>query len=117
MIEAGFEGIRKSVTRRQNTVGQYIVTRPIMDLYERTAQRLGARMSRQWWEQDGTDLDKVKGRAAEITTTDSESEGEVESEEGWGRSSDQVERSGSERSEYPWRTTSQTGRTLKLFTT
>ena len=26
--EAGFEGIRKSVTRRQNTVAQYITTRP-----------------------------------------------------------------------------------------
>ena len=32
MGESGFEGIQKSVTRRQNTVAQYIVTQPIMEL-------------------------------------------------------------------------------------
>ena len=32
MIEAGFEGIRQSITRRQNTVAQYIATRLILDL-------------------------------------------------------------------------------------
>ena len=35
MREAGLEGIWKAITRRQNTVAQYIVTRPIMDLCER----------------------------------------------------------------------------------
>ena len=35
MGEADFEEIRKSVTRRQNTVAQYIVTRPILYLCER----------------------------------------------------------------------------------
>ena len=43
--EAGLEGIRKSVTRRQNTAAQYIATRPILDLFERYAQRPGARVS------------------------------------------------------------------------
>ena len=43
--EALFEGIRKSVTRRQNTVAQYIATRPIMDLYERSTWWPGARVS------------------------------------------------------------------------
>ena len=46
MIEAGFEGIRKSITRRQNTVVQYIGTRPILDLCERASQRLRAKFSR-----------------------------------------------------------------------
>ena len=41
MREAGFEGIRKAVTRKQNMVAQYIVTRPIMDLCERATQRAG----------------------------------------------------------------------------
>ena len=50
MREAGFEGISQSTTRRQNTVTQYIATRPILDLYERSTQRLGARVSRRWWE-------------------------------------------------------------------
>ena len=31
---------------------QYIATRPIMDLCERSARKLGERMSRRWWEQD-----------------------------------------------------------------
>ena len=37
MGEAGFEGIRKYITRRHNTVAQYIVTQPIMELCERSA--------------------------------------------------------------------------------
>ena len=72
-----------SITRRQNTVAEYIATRPILDLCERATQRLGARVSRRWWEQEGIDLETAKERAAESTTTNSESE--AESEEGWGR--------------------------------
>ena len=43
--EAGFEGIRNSITRRQNTVAQYIAKQQIMDLCERATQRLGERVS------------------------------------------------------------------------
>ena len=74
MREAGFEEIRKYTTRRQNTVAQYIAARPILDLYERATQRLGARVSRRYREQEAIDLEKAKGRAAETTTTYSESE-------------------------------------------
>ena len=42
-------------------------------------------MSRRWWEQEGIDLEKAKGRAAETKKTDLELESDVESEEGWGR--------------------------------
>ena len=45
---AGFEGIRKLVTRRQNTVAQYIATRTIMDLCERATWSTGVRVSQQW---------------------------------------------------------------------
>ena len=45
MREAGFEGIRQYITRRQNMVAQYIETRPILDLYEQATQRLGERVS------------------------------------------------------------------------
>ena len=67
-------------------VAQYIATRPILDLCARATQRLGTRVSRQWWEQEEIDLEKEKGRAEETTTTDLESEAdsEVELEEGWG---------------------------------
>ena len=63
-MEAVFEGIRTYVTRRQNTVAQYIVARPILDLYERSDWRLGAWVYQQWWEQDSLYLEGVKKRAA-----------------------------------------------------
>ena len=75
--EAGLEVIRKSITRRQNTVAQYIATRPILDLYERSTWRPGARVSRRWWEQAVIDLEGMKKQSAESTTRS-----EMESEEG-----------------------------------
>ena len=68
MGEAGFEGIRKSVTRRQNTVAQYIATRPIMELCERATCQPGVRVSWRWWEQAGIELEGSKKRAAEAAT-------------------------------------------------
>ena len=56
MEEAGFEGIGKYITRRQNMVTQYIAMQPILDLCEQFTQRTGARVSQQWWEQVGLDL-------------------------------------------------------------
>ena len=64
MVEAGFEGIGTYVTRRQNTVAQYVATQPIMDLFERAARRPGARVSLRWWEKDGLYLEGGKKRAA-----------------------------------------------------
>ena len=60
MREAGFKWIQKAITRRQNTVAQYIATRPIMDLCERATQSMGARVSRRWWEQEEIDLETEK---------------------------------------------------------
>ena len=70
MREAEFEGIRKAITRRKNTIAQYIATQPILDLYEQATQRLGSRVSRRWWYQEGIDLKAANGRAAETTMTD-----------------------------------------------
>ena len=55
MAEAGFEGIGTYVTRSKNIVAQYIEKRPILDLYERFARRMGAWVSRRWWEHDSLD--------------------------------------------------------------
>ena len=44
MVEAGFEGIGTYITRRQNTVAQYIATRPIIDFCERSDRRKEARV-------------------------------------------------------------------------
>ena len=64
MVEAGFEGIGTYVTRRQNTVAQYIETQPILDLCERSDWRPGTWVSRRWWEQGSLDLEGLKKRAA-----------------------------------------------------
>ena len=53
MKEAGFSEIRKSITNGQNTVAQYITTRPILELCERTTQKEGTRVARRWWDQKG----------------------------------------------------------------
>ena len=69
MAESGFEGIGTYITRRQNTVVQYIATQTIMNLYERSAWRPGDRVSRMRWEQDELDLEGAKKRveaAAEL---------------------------------------------------
>ena len=68
MGETGFEGIRKSVTRRKNTVAQYIVTQLIMYLCERSTRKLGARLSWMWWEQAGIVLEGAKKRVVEEAT-------------------------------------------------
>ena len=68
MGKAGFYGIRKSVTRRQNTVVQYIATRPIIDLCERSTWQTGLRVYRRQQEQASIDLERKKKRAAEATT-------------------------------------------------
>ena len=64
MAESGFEEIGTYVTRRQNTVAQYIATRPILDLCERSVQRKGAWVSWRWWEQEGIDLERAREKAA-----------------------------------------------------
>ena len=68
MGEAGFEGIRKSGTRRQNMVAQYIATHPIMDLCERSTRRPGVGVSQRWWDRAGIDFEGAKKRAAEVVT-------------------------------------------------
>ena len=83
-MEAGLEGIKKLVTRRHNTVTQYIAMRPILVLCERATQRPGERVPRRWWEQGGIDWEGAKKRAAEKTTiseSDLEEEADVESNE------------------------------------
>ena len=81
MGEASFEGIRKSVTRRKNTVTQYIATRPIVDLCDQATWRPGARVYRRWWDQAGIDLEGAKKRATETAIAlESESESDSDSD-------------------------------------
>ena len=80
MQEAGLEGIQKAVTRRKNTVTQYIATRPILDLCDQAMQRVGVRVSRRWWDQEEIELKAAKERATEAIAKASESESELELE-------------------------------------
>ena len=73
MREAGFEEIRKAITSSQNTVAQYIATRTILYLCERSMQRAGERVSWRWWDRKGIDLKTAKEWAVEALATDSES--------------------------------------------
>ena len=51
--EAGVVRARTSVLRRQNTVAQFIATRPILGLCEVAERRRGTRVPQGWWEQSG----------------------------------------------------------------
>ena len=83
MKEAGIVRIRTSILRRQNTVAQFIATRPILDLSEKSNRRPGAQVSRRWWEHTGIDWNGDRERAKSAAEagdpgtkalTDSESE-------------------------------------------
>ena len=78
MKEAGFKYIRTSINARQNTVVQYIATRPLLDLCKGTKQIGGERVEMRWWDQKGVDWEKAKARGAE---TESESETDTDAED------------------------------------
>ena len=48
MKEAGFTDVRTPINRRQNTVVQYIATRPLLDLCEGATQQGGKRVTMRW---------------------------------------------------------------------
>ena len=56
--------VRTSVLWRQNTVAQFIATRPILGLCEVAERRRGTRVPQQWWEQSGMDWELVREKAA-----------------------------------------------------
>ena len=60
MREAGLTEIRKSIANRQNTVAQYIATRPLLDLCEGARAREGARVPMWWWNQTDIDWETAK---------------------------------------------------------
>ena len=83
MKEAGLTDIRTSIQRRQNTVAQYIATRPLLDLCEGSRQREGARVMLRWWEQSGIDWERAKAKETEMeATSGSESGADTEGGEG-----------------------------------
>ena len=65
--DAGILRARTSVLRRQNTVAQFVATRPILVLCEGTERWGGARVPQRWWEQPRIDwrLAREKNERAE----------------------------------------------------
>ena len=53
MIPAGLEELDTYISWRHNMVYLYIATRPIMDLFLEAEKRLGARVEKRWWYQEG----------------------------------------------------------------
>ena len=53
MMTASLEEVETYVLHRLNTIDQYIVTRPILELCMEAYQKLGEQLSQRWWEQGG----------------------------------------------------------------
>ena len=53
MMEAGLLEVETYVSLLQNTVTQFIATRPIMDLCLAEERRPGPRVAKRWWYQGG----------------------------------------------------------------
>ena len=62
MRETGLTDIGKSIANRQNTVAQYVATRPLLDLCEEARAREGTRVPLRWWNQTGVDWEAAKAR-------------------------------------------------------
>ena len=62
--KAGVVRTRTLVLRRQNTVVQFIATRPILGICEVAEQRWGTRVPQRWWEQSGIDWSLAKEKTA-----------------------------------------------------
>ena len=56
LVRVGLEEIGVYIARLQNTVMQYIATRPIMDLCLISERTPGMCLSRRWWEQYALDI-------------------------------------------------------------
>ena len=96
MKEAGLMDIRTSILRRQNTVAQYISTRPLLDLCEGARAREGVKVPLRWWDQAGIDWETAKAKGVETDMTErtgTVTEGEEERE-------DEIRASGSSRAEW-----------------
>ena len=84
MREAGLTDIRKSIANLQNTVAQYIATRPLLYLCEGARAREGAKVPMRWWDQADIDWETAKSKGVEQDSTGgsgTDTEGEEERED------------------------------------
>ena len=65
MTNTGLQEVETYVSHHQNTVAQFIATRPIMDLCLVAERRPGSRVTKRWWEQDGLGVEGIRTAARE----------------------------------------------------
>ena len=102
MKEAGLTDVGKSIANRQNTVAQYIETRPLLDLCEEARVIEGTRVPLKWWNQKGIEWGAAKARGEEEG-------GETDSTSSSGSSTDGEEKRNEEREEEESRTSGSSG--------
>ena len=67
MPEAGLQEVVTYVSHIQNTVAQLITTMTIVDLCMAEKRKLGPRIYKRWWEQDGVDVEGTAAQEAKRT--------------------------------------------------
>ena len=77
MAEAGLQEVETYISRLQNTVTQFIVTRPIMDLCLAAERIPGTQVSRRWWEQGSVDVEGMRTAAWEAERTEGREETDI----------------------------------------
>jgi hypothetical protein len=64
--EVGLWPIEKYIEKRQNTVADYVATRPIFELCTEAAWQSGSATSRRWWDQVSRNLEEDDSEDSEI---------------------------------------------------
>ena len=70
MAEAGLQEVDTYISRHHNTVAEFIVTRPIMELCLGEERRPGSSATNRWWDQDGLNVKEMRMAAWEVERTE-----------------------------------------------
>ena len=70
MAEAGLREVGTYVYLFHNTAAQFITTRPIVDLCLAAERMPGSRVTKQWWDQDGLDVEGMRTATQEAERTE-----------------------------------------------
>ena len=105
----GIDRHTESIANRQNTVAQYIATRPLLGLCEGARAREGAKVPMRWWDQADIDWETAKAKGVEQDSTGgsgTDTDGEEEQEDASSASgSSRAEWSKASADEWTWELT------------
>ena len=66
MKGVGLQEVETYVSRRHNASTLFIATRPIMDMCLAVERRPVSQVSKQWWDQEGMELERMRTAAWEV---------------------------------------------------